>query len=85
MPKLTLEVTPDQHRTIKAMAALAGKSVKEFVVERTLGSDEHAKRKDDAEYQQFLEFLEKRAQKARDGDVKYFTPEKLKADIMGRG
>ena len=34
MPRLSIEITESEHRKIKALAALSGKSVREYVVER---------------------------------------------------
>ncbi len=36
MSRLTIEVTEQQHQSIKAMAALQGQSIKEYVLERLL-------------------------------------------------
>lgn len=37
MSRISIDVTPEQHKRLKALAALRGKSIKEFVLERTLG------------------------------------------------
>ncbi|MBC7879767.1 MAG: antitoxin [Anaerolineae bacterium] len=34
MSRLTIEVTEQQHQSIKAMAALQGKSIKEYAIQR---------------------------------------------------
>ena len=34
MPRLSIEISETEHRKIKALAALSGKSVREYVVER---------------------------------------------------
>lgn len=34
MSRLTIDITDQQHQTIKAMAALQGKSIKEYAIER---------------------------------------------------
>jgi hypothetical protein len=38
MSRLTIEVTEREHQRIKAMAALQGKSIKEYVIERLFES-----------------------------------------------
>ena len=38
MSRISIEVTPDEHQKLKAMAALQGKSIKSYVIERTLGA-----------------------------------------------
>ena len=34
--RLSIEVTPEEHQRLKAVAALQGKSIKEYVLERVL-------------------------------------------------
>ena len=36
MSRLSIEITPEQHQRLKAVAALAGKSIKDHVLERAL-------------------------------------------------
>ena len=38
MSRISIDVTPEQHQKLKALAALRGKSIKQFVLERTLGA-----------------------------------------------
>lgn len=38
--RLSIEVTPAQHQRLKAAAALQGKSIKDYVLERTLPDDD---------------------------------------------
>ena len=38
MSRISIDVTPEEHQRLKAMAALQGKSIKEFVLECTLGA-----------------------------------------------
>jgi hypothetical protein len=45
MSRLTIDITNQQHQALKAMAALQGKSIKEYAVERLfpeVGNDEQA-------------------------------------------
>ena len=37
MSRISIDVTPEEHKRLKALAALQGKSIKEFVLESTLG------------------------------------------------
>lgn len=41
MSRISIDVTPEQHKRLKAVAALAGKSLKDYVLERALPSDEN--------------------------------------------
>ncbi len=36
MSRLSIEMTPDQHQRLKAVAALSGKSIREYVLDRVL-------------------------------------------------
>lgn len=38
MSRISIDVTPEQHQRLKALAALQGKSIKEFVLASTLGT-----------------------------------------------
>jgi ParD-like antitoxin of type II ParDE toxin-antitoxin system len=40
MSRISIDVSDDEHKKLKAMAALRGKSIKDYVLERTLGTDE---------------------------------------------
>lgn len=37
MPRLSIDITPEEHQKLKAIAALNGKSIKDYVLKRTLG------------------------------------------------
>ncbi|NJO32018.1 MAG: antitoxin [Sphingomonadales bacterium] len=37
MPRLSIDITPEEHQKLKAIAALKGESIKEYVLKRTLG------------------------------------------------
>jgi hypothetical protein len=40
MSRISIDVTEDEHKKLKAMAGLRGKSIKNYVLERTMGTDE---------------------------------------------
>ena len=40
MSRISIDVTTREHQKLKAMAALQGKSIKDYVIERTLGQVE---------------------------------------------
>jgi hypothetical protein len=40
MSRISIDVTDEEHKKLKAVAALRGKSIKDYVLERTLGIDE---------------------------------------------
>ena len=37
MPRLSIDITAEEHQKLKAIAALKGQSIKEYVLHRTLG------------------------------------------------
>lgn len=52
MSRISIDVTPEEHQKLKAMAALQGKSIKDYVIERTVGAAA------DTEEEKALEALE---------------------------
>ena len=40
MSRISIDVTTEEHQKLKAVAALKGMSIKEYVLERTLGDGE---------------------------------------------
>lgn len=49
MSRLSIEMTPEEHQRLKAVAALNGKSIKEYVLERVLPSaSAHSRSETDA-------------------------------------
>ncbi|MEO6596405.1 MAG: antitoxin [Planctomycetota bacterium] len=42
MSRISIDVTPEEHQRLKALAALQGKSIKEFVLASTLGTTQSA-------------------------------------------
>ena len=40
MSRISIDVTAEEHQKLKAIAALQGQSIKEFVLARTLGSED---------------------------------------------
>ncbi len=39
MSRISIDVTDHEHKSLKAMAALRGQSIKDYVLERTLGEN----------------------------------------------
>lgn len=64
MSRISIDVTPQEHQRLKALAALQGKTIKEFVLARTLGDAQPGT--DDAEALRELETLiEQRMERAK--------------------
>lgn len=64
MSRISIDVTPEQHQRLKALAALQGKSMKEFVLANTLG-----KHGEDTALSDLEALLNKRLANARAGGV----------------
>ena len=63
MSRISIDVTSDEHKKLKTLAALNGKSIKEYVLERTLGeSEEEALR-------ELEQMLDERIRRTRVGPV----------------
>ena len=70
MSRLSIEITPEQHQRLKACAALAGKSIKEYVIERALDPIPKTDTLSDEEALNALEtFLKSRLESAEREDV----------------
>lgn len=65
MSRLTIDITEQQHQNIKAMAALQGKSIKEYAVERLFPVDSS----EEQALSELKRLLEQRMSEARSGEV----------------
>ena len=68
MSRLVIEVTPEQHQRLKAMAALSGQTIKDYVLERALPSLPEAESEEEA-LRQLEAFLKPRIEEAERGEV----------------
>jgi hypothetical protein len=67
--RLSIEVTPEQHARLKAVAALHNKSIKDYVLERVLPPAPETKPQSEEEaLHQLEEFLRPRIEAARQGE-----------------
>jgi uncharacterized protein (DUF1778 family) len=65
MSRLTIDLTDEQHKTLKAIAALEGKSMKQYAVEKLLpAGDAH-----DEDWVKLKEFMNKRIEDGLAGKV----------------
>jgi hypothetical protein len=65
MSRLSIEITPEQHQRLKAVAALSGKSIKDYVLDRILPSFSE----DTKALQELEQFLQPRIAAAKRGAV----------------
>jgi hypothetical protein len=65
MGRLTIDMTDQQHQSLKALAALQGKTIKQYALERLLPtpSDGHQA------WSEFRDFLTKRIEQGLNGDL----------------
>lgn len=69
MPRLSIDITPEEHRKLKAIAALNGESIKDYVMKRALRDAPHLDDMNEDEAVAALsEFLEPRIEQARRGE-----------------
>lgn len=76
MSRISIDVTEDEHKKLKALAAIQGKSIKNFVLERTLGADAT----EDADLQELERLLDSRIRAAKAGAVSRRTPSEIFAE-----
>ena len=78
--RLSIELSPEQHRQIKAMAALQGKSIKDLVLDKIF-----EKQKDeDAAWEELMDLLHERIKHAENGGISNRTPEQIAQDVLKR-
>ncbi len=69
MPRLSIDITPEEHQKLKAIAALKGESIKDYVLKRTLGEapalDDMS---EDEAVAALAAFLQPRIEQARRGE-----------------
>lgn len=69
MPRLSIDITPEEHQKLKAIAALKGESIKDYVLKRTLGDapalDDMS---EDEAVAALADFLKPRIEQARLGE-----------------
>lgn len=63
MSRLTIDVSEQQHQALKAMAALSGKTIKQYTLERLFPSDE------EQAMQELKVMLQKRLAAAERGEI----------------
>ena len=71
MSRISIDVTAEEHQRLKALAALQGKSIKEFVLASTLGAQNGGPLEQDLAELEAI--LDKRLQNARAGGVSQRT------------
>lgn len=65
MSRLTIDMTDQQHQSLKALAALQGKTIKQYALERLLPGNLDA----DQAWQELRDLLEVRVKEGLDGKI----------------
>ena len=70
MPRISIDISSEEHQKLKAIAALKGQSIKDYVLSRTL-KDAPALEglTEDEAYSALAEFLRPRIEQARRGEL----------------
>lgn len=73
MSRISIDVSDDEHKRLKALAALRGQSIKDFVLSRTLGSAAT----DDEAMAELVALLDGRIDRARKTGVSKRTVDEI--------
>jgi hypothetical protein len=80
MSRLTIDITDQQHQSLKALAALQGKTIKQYAVERLFS----ANGEEDQAWQELKTLLGKRIADGLAGDVSTKSIAAIVDEEMGR-
>ena len=70
MPRLSIDITPEEHQKLKAIAALKGQSIKDYVLARTLDDAPVLEGMSEGEaFEALSNFLQPRIEQARRGEL----------------
>ena len=82
MSRISIEVTPEQHQRLKACAALAGKTIKEYVMERVLDPlPETDTLSEDQALEALETFLKPRLESAEHGNIVQKSVEQIFEEV----
>ena len=85
MPRLSIDLSPQEHRQLKAMAALKGQSIKDYVLSRALVDMPDPATMTDAEALEALkQLLAPRLAEVAAGEVVTATADDIKRDARAR-
>jgi len=81
MSRLVIDVSGEQHQQIKALAALQGKTIKEFILEKVFSSNSE-ENDEKAAWAELEELLASRIQKAGEEGTSAISFEQISEDII---
>lgn len=81
MSRLTIDMTDQQHQSLKAMAALQGKTIKQYALERLLPVQGEG----DTAWSELNDFLNKRIADGLKGELTIKSFDQIVAEELGEG
>jgi len=81
MSRLTIDMTDQQHQSLKALAALQGKTIKQYALERLLPAPGDG----DQAFSELKDFLTKRIEQGLNGDLAAQSFEQIVDEELGQG
>ncbi|MEI6339344.1 MAG: antitoxin [Verrucomicrobiota bacterium] len=81
MSRISIEVTPQQHRRLKAVAALSGQSIKDYILSQSIPG-EHIESGNTL--QPLESFLEQRISQAASGGISGRSVSEIWADVQSK-
>ncbi len=80
MSRLTIDITDQQHQSLKALAALQGKTIKQYAIERLFSIDAGG----DQAWQELKTLLEQRIAEGLAGDISTKRIDAIVDEELGR-
>ena len=81
MSRLTIDVTDKQHQSLKALAALQGKTIKQYAIERLFPSSSD----ENQAFEELKSFLHGRILEAESGELDTRSMTEIADSILGSG
>ena len=85
MPRLSIDISPEDHQKLKAIAALKGQSIKDYVLGRALGDAPALDgMSEDQAFMALANFLEPRIEQARRGQLSGKSLDEIRREERSR-
>jgi molybdopterin-guanine dinucleotide biosynthesis protein A len=85
MSRLTIDLTDEQHKTLKAIAALEGKSMREYSIEKLFPAKSGTELSNENQaWEEFKLFIGKRVDDALAGEVSNRTIDEIFDEVLSR-
>lgn len=78
MSRLSIEISPEQHQQIKAMAVVERKSIKDLVLDKLFDS----KSNDDEAWKKLMQIMDKRIEEAENGAISKRSVDDIAQDVI---